>query len=149
MVNSRSIDESRGWLLPVHTFIHTHIHVHHSNQGKERKDARTDLDVLPVLLEQRGEEVGGQLDVERDLLLGHLHVPDRHRHAHHLVGGCGLALIGQMHGHFVTQTQAHIYRTFFIWNLMVALTVSIFSISLSPAAMVVGNLPACYFRCDI
>jgi hypothetical protein len=32
--------------------------------------------------------------------------------------------------------------TFFIWNLMVALTVSIFSISLSPPAMVVGNFPA-------
>ena len=32
--------------------------------------------------------------------------------------------------------------TFFIWNLMVALTVSIFSVSLSPPARVVGNLPA-------
>lgn len=42
------------------------------------------LDVLPVLLEQRGQEVGGELHVELDLVLGLLHVSHGHREAHDL-----------------------------------------------------------------
>jgi hypothetical protein len=34
------------------------------------------LDVLPVLLEERNEEVDGQVDVGEQLCLGHLHVAD-------------------------------------------------------------------------
>mmetsp|Transcript_24524 Transcript_24524/g.56601 ORF Transcript_24524/g.56601 Transcript_24524/m.56601 type:complete len:251 (-) Transcript_24524:48-800(-) len=44
-----------------------------------------DLDVLPVLLKKRGEEVGGELGVQQDLLLGLADVADRDVEAHNLL----------------------------------------------------------------
>lgn len=44
----------------------------------------TYLDVLPVLLEQRRQEVGRKLHVELDLILGLLHVGHGHGQAHNL-----------------------------------------------------------------
>jgi len=43
------------------------------------------LDVLPVLLQQRDEEVDGHLRVDEDLALGHLDVADGHGEAQHLL----------------------------------------------------------------
>ena len=43
------------------------------------------LDVLPVLLQQRHEEVHGEVDVLDELLLRHLHVPDGDAEAEHLL----------------------------------------------------------------
>ena len=43
------------------------------------------LDVLPVLLQQRHEEVHGQVDVLDELLLGHSHVADSHGEAEDLL----------------------------------------------------------------
>jgi len=44
-----------------------------------------DLHVLPVLLEQRHQEVDSELDVEDNLGLGHLNVGDGEGHAHDLL----------------------------------------------------------------
>ena len=41
-------------------------------------------DVLPVLLEQRHEEVHGEVNVLDEVLLGHAHVTDGHRQAQDL-----------------------------------------------------------------
>jgi hypothetical protein len=43
------------------------------------------LDVLPVLLQEGHEEVDTHLGVDEELALGHLHVPDRHGEAQHLL----------------------------------------------------------------
>ena len=43
------------------------------------------LHVLPVLLQQRHEEVHGEVDVLGELLLRHLHVPDGDAEAEHLL----------------------------------------------------------------
>ena len=43
------------------------------------------LHVLPVLLQQRHEEVHGEVDVLDELLLRHLHVPDGDAEAEHLL----------------------------------------------------------------
>ena len=43
------------------------------------------LDVLPVLLQQRHEEVHGEVDVLDELLLRHLHVPNGDAEAQHLL----------------------------------------------------------------
>ena len=43
------------------------------------------LHVLPVLLQQRHEEVHGEVDVLDELLLRHLHVPDGDAEAQHLL----------------------------------------------------------------
>ena len=44
-------------------------------------------DVLPVLLEQRHEEVHGEVNVLDEVLLGHAHVTDGHRQAQNLGEG--------------------------------------------------------------
>lgn len=44
-----------------------------------------DLHVLPVLLEERHQEVDSKLDVEDDLVLGHLDVSNGEGHAHDLL----------------------------------------------------------------
>ena len=70
------------------------------------------LDVLPVLLQQRHEEVHGEADVLHQLLLRHVHVADLRHHI------CANA---DCYFHFqLTATLRH--NTFFIWNLMVAFT---------------------------
>ena len=43
------------------------------------------LHVLPVLLQQRHEEVHGEVDVLDELLLRHLHVPDGDAETQHLL----------------------------------------------------------------
>ena len=44
-----------------------------------------DLDVLPILLEERHQEVDRELEVLDELLLGHPDVPRRHVQAEHLL----------------------------------------------------------------
>jgi len=52
------------------------------------------LDVLPVLLQQRHEEVHGEADVLHQLLLRHVHVADRNTETQHLLH---LELDGGLH----------------------------------------------------
>ena len=53
------------------------------------------LDILPVFLEKRDEEVHGESDILHELLLGHLDIADSHAQTQHLLhleldGGLGV-----------------------------------------------------------
>ena len=66
------------------TTLHIDILVEPLDGAHGGLDVET-LHVLPVLLQQRHEEVHGKVDVLDELLLGHLHVPDGDAEAQHLL----------------------------------------------------------------
>ena len=66
------------------TTLHIDILVEPLDGAHGGLDVET-LHVLPVLLQQRHEEVHGEVDVLDELLLGHLHVPDGDAKAQHLL----------------------------------------------------------------
>jgi len=64
------------------TYVYLEVDLLGGSHGGLNVDA---VDVLPVLLQQGSEEVNGELDIDSDLLLGHLDVSDGDVEAHDLL----------------------------------------------------------------
>jgi len=103
---------------------------------------RFDVDcahVLPVLFQQRHQKVDGQRNVGDQFLRRHINVANGDGQAQNL------KMVGTYSKEsYIIQDVILFKRTFFIWNLIVALVSSTFDVSGSEWVTTEGNLPALF-----